>query len=183
MICFFVLFSFVAFKTEVYLQDFSNKWKYFIAASATIIVVFFVAQNPSTTRMFVRLREFQGLEHLKKSKQDTLFEYSLPYIALENYREQGEAVAINDHMLLFLKPPFVNLHGMHARQLNLYNKDAEFVKKYLSDHAVKYMIFRKYLTGGTKAVSDYMAECAVKIHSFGIAKNPRELYRIRESCE
>ena len=73
--------------------------------------------------MFVRLREFQGLEHLKKSKHDTLFEYSLPYIALENYREQGEAVAINDHMLLFLKPPFVNLHGMHARQLNLYKKD------------------------------------------------------------
>lgn len=183
MICFCALFSFVAFKTEVYLQDFSNKWKYFVAASVTIMVLVFVAQNPVMTKMFVRVREFQGLEHLKKLKQNTLFEYSLPYIALENYRKKGEAVAINDHMLLFLKPPFINLHGMHARQLNLYTKDAEFVKKYLSDHAVKYMIFRKNITGGTKAVSDYMTECAVKIHSFGIARRSRDLYRIRESCE
>ena len=183
MICFFVLFSFAAFKTEVYLQRFSSKWKSFIAASATIIVMFFVAQNPSMTRMFVRLREFQGIEHLKKLKQNTLFEYSLPYVALENYRKQGEAVAINDHMLLLLKPPFVNLHGMHARQLNLYKKDTEFVKEYLSDHSVKYMLFRKHVTGETKAVSDYMIECAVKIYSFGIARRSRDLYRIRENCE
>jgi len=183
IICFCALFSFVAFKTEAYLQRFSSKRKSFVAIAATIMVVIFVAQNPSMTKMFVRLREFQGLEHLKELKQNTLFEYSLPYIALENYRKQGEAVAINDHMLLFLKPPFVNLHGIHASQLNLYKKDAEFVKKYLSDHAVKYMLFRKNISGGTKAVSDYMTECAVKIHSFGNARRSRDLYRIRESCE
>jgi len=180
LICFGALFAFMAFKGEIYLQGASKRTKAAVFIAVIALIAVFIWKNPGMASSYARLAGFQGSEQTRHDKETMLGQYSAPYRAIERLRKPGEAVAINDQMTLFLKPPFYNLHALHAVNLNLYRKDAAYVRRYLSERSVRLLLFRKGISGGTKAVDDYMADCAQEIQTFG---KTLSLYAVKPSCQ
>ncbi len=180
LISFATFFAFLSFKIESYLQIVSVRVRASIFLAFLTFLLIFIGENPSITERYKSLVRFQGSEQTAHEKKTIFSKYSEPYRTIERLRKPGEAVAINDHMTLFLKPPFFNLHAMHASSINLYQKDMDYVKRYLSERSVKFLLFRKGISGGTKAVDDYMANCAQEIQSFGKSLT---LYAVKSNCQ
>ncbi|MCL1633555.1 hypothetical protein M2650_02700 [Luteimonas sp. SX5] len=179
LICFAILFSFACFRVEVRLRGYPYKSRIAAYFAGIALVCALVVQNPSLGAAYERLAVLQDAQRIGREKATEAEGYAAPYQVLNRIRKPGEAVGINDHMVLFLEPPLFNLHGMHAVGLNLYAKDADYVKRYLSERSVRYLLFRQGISGGTPAVEQYMAECAQRVQSFS---GGRSLYVVKSDC-
>ncbi|MGD1948942.1 MAG: hypothetical protein ACFB14_04765 [Leptolyngbyaceae cyanobacterium] len=96
---------------------------------------------------------------------------------IEQLRGNG-AVAVNDAFVLLIDPPFVNVHGLHAAQLNLYTKDSDFVREFLAKRNVSVLVFRNGISGITPALTEFIEECTDFVQSV----EAREVYTIKAQC-
>lgn len=95
----------------------------------------------------------------------------------------GSGVAVNDHFILFLHGPYVNLHALHARDLNLYRKDAADIRALLAAQQIETLVFRRNISGSTEAVDRLLATCAVPVPLPAEVRDPRQVYAIRPDCQ
>ena len=96
---------------------------------------------------------------------------------------EGSGVAMNDHFILFLDGPYVNLHGLHARDLNLYQKDATGVRAFLEAEEIETLVIRPNISGSTEAVNVFLATCAVPVLLPEEVRDPRQVFSIRPDCD
>lgn len=68
-------------------------------------------------------------------------------------------VAVNDHFILFIAPPVVNVHAMHAAPLNLYTKDTAFLAEYLDENDIGMVVLRPEISGITTALEGFLDRC------------------------
>ena len=94
----------------------------------------------------------------------------------------GNGVAVNDHFILFINGPVLNLHAMHAVNLNLYNKDYLFVRDLLAEKGIETLVVRRGISGMTNALEDYIKNCAERVEGSDDRQSSREVYRTRSDC-
>jgi len=176
--CFSVLFAFVFARIEIVCYKLKNWPKIMNAKLFLFLVLFVVIYNRAVTDKYVQVVKIKNWGAIQMAKSDRVESIFAPYAYLADIRKPGDVVAINDHMLLFLPPPFTNLHAMHAVNLNLYRKDLNFLKHYLQQHNVKYFLFRKDISGNSKVVSEYIDRCTNELKDFGSTK----LYIAKNYC-
>jgi hypothetical protein len=178
LVCFVVLFAYVFSRLEVVRGRFLGRFGLIGEQLFVGLVVTFAIYNPAIIDRYeqvLRLGDWDAVQISKRNKIEPLHE---PYDYLATIRKPGEAVAINDHMILFLEPPFINLHALHAAKLNLYIKDITFMKTLLSNHRVKYLLLRKGISGSTDALTQYVELCTIELKVFGSTT----LYVVKHSC-
>lgn len=175
-----IFFAFISAKFTIYARETTTRVRLGIFVAAIAVVCVLIGQNPSIAQRYQDLAKFRDGEQTAREKEAGLSQYSAPYRAIEGLRKPGDAIAINDGAALFLKPPFFNLHALHLTGINLYKKDAGYVRRYLSDRSVTMLLFRKGISGGTKAVDDFMTACAQELQMYG---SDRVLYAVRPSCK
>ena len=181
LICPGVLFAFTAYRIETYLlcvNFISTRIIGAIGLCALIIISLFVANNKAIVNRFISIDKIfssgiYDLEAHKAKMQES------PYTVIRKLRKPGETVAINDGFVLYLEEPFINLHALHAARMDLYNKDAVFIRNILSERSATLLLLRQHISGGTEAVDNYIAECAQKIGRFGALT----LYEVKDECK
>ena len=94
----------------------------------------------------------------------------------------GRGVAVNDHFVLFFAGPVINLHGMHARGLNLYRKDGPFIRDLLMSYGIKTLVFRPNISGQTKALKSFIDQCTEPVTSATGPQSGRQILHIKADC-
>lgn len=129
----------------------------------------------SDLRAFSRV-EKQNYERYRQKQFDQLTHSELRAVIKKN-RGSG-AVAVNDGFILLIDPPFVNVHGLHAIHLNLYEKDSEFVRRFLAKREVSILVFRDGISGITPALTEFIEECTDFTQNF----EGRDIYMVKVRC-
>lgn len=179
LVCFIVLFAFVSARLEAIGERLTGWLAVVVRGTVLALVVALAIDNSAVIHRYEQIARLKNLDGMQLAKHDKIMQLFAPYAYLDIIREPGEAVAINDHMILFLEPPFINLHAMHAVNLNLYTKNFAFVKDLLLQHEVKYLLLREGISGSTPAVTEYVERCARKLKNFG----PSVLYKVTGVCQ
>lgn len=144
-----------------------------------IIVCLSVVTNPFNINRFKSLTLIaEGDLQVKKLAKIKIDEE--PYKYLASKRHTGEAVAINDHVTLFVDEPVFNLNPLHAVHLNLYSKNFEQIHKYVESNNIKYFLYRKNHSWGFDSINDFIKKCGVVDREFPIQNVI--LYKIDTVC-
>jgi len=174
VLCSGVFFAFCVFRFE----DLPKRFRGTLAAcSVGVISVLALLNSPIQSRL-QSVSQSLTSSLLLAQKHDEIVEFSAPFRVIKQRRKEGEAVAINDGIVLFLDPPFVNVSGLHAVDLNVYTRDVDDLQEYLADRSVGLILFRPGIAGITEALTGYLAKCATMIQEFpGL-----ELHEVRPEC-
>jgi hypothetical protein len=110
------------------------------------------------------------------------FETWTGFHRLVNAIAAGSGVAVNDHFILFLDGPYLNLHGLHARALNLYEQDASDIHELLTENGIETLLYRPNISGATEALTRLVETCADAVALPEGIEDGRLVYRIRPTC-
>lgn len=139
-----------------------NSYVYFFLAT----VVGVVSINENTELRFHQALNILDFNSLKSSKRAELFNYEKPYRDIELLRKEGDAVAINDHMILLLQPPFYNINSLHAFKLNLYKMNFRDINGYIYNKNIKYILYRKINSWGYENTNQYIEKCTTPLRVY-----------------
>lgn len=144
-----------------------------------IIVGLSVVTNPFNIKRLNSLT-LTGEGDLQVKKLAKIKNDEEPYKYLETKRRLGEAVAINDHVTLFVNEPVFNLNPLHAVHLNLYSKNFKQIHQYAESNNIKYFLYRKNNSWGFDSINEFIKRCGEVDREF-----PTQnviLYKIDSSC-
>ncbi len=100
-----------------------------------------------------------------------------------NDMAQGSGVAVNDHFILFLEGPYMNLHGLHARELNLYERDAGYIHALLQRKGIELFIYRPNISGTTDALTQFIENCTQRLVLPKTIREARQVYKVSPDCK
>lgn len=131
----------------------------FICIPLLSVMILAILFNPSS---IVRGKEFAGIANLNnvaEAKKEQARIESEPYVYLNSLRKSGEAVAVNDHVTLFIPPEVHNLNSLHAVNLNLYTKTYNDIFEYSQEHNIRYLVRRDIHSWGYENIDSFVEKC------------------------
>ncbi|WP_413725088.1 hypothetical protein [Sodalis sp. RH16] len=162
-----------------YLEQLAGKYKNILIFFLCSLIAY-CSFNKDNARRLNDIAKILNVTEMQKQKLSDLDSYEKPYKYLNAIRKNGEAVAVNEHTILFVNPPFYNLNPLHAINLNLYRMSQHDIKKYIEQKNIKYFIFRKINSWGYDNINNYVMECTDLIKPFD--NGNLNLLRVKDNC-
>lgn len=112
----------------------------------------------------------------QKYRNDKILNYYSNINFVNNLLSRNEIIATRDSLILFFKPPIVNLSAIQSEKYNLHSKDLDYVKNIIEKNNIKYLhVLNSKTSGHSEALNNYLNIYTTKYRIF----KKFTLYRVK----